>query len=174
MGAVGAMCPGTQCGRECAPVTPTITCYGTVHMPLKLHLIKCQHRHENSMQQICIEIIQHVGKWIFRKMAKSALAFYKRCKMDLLKSRTKLCGFQALLRYEDDSCNEFEEKKSMRQNYGQNIAPLWRQTKSVHKETDVLNMNFQRFLRTIFEILKMTLKMKTEFSKMLFWKCDFS
>ena len=28
MGAVGAMCPGTQCGRECAPVTPTITCYG--------------------------------------------------------------------------------------------------------------------------------------------------
>ena len=51
---------------------------------------------------------------------------------------------------------------------------VWRQTKSVHKETDVLNMNFQRFLRTIFEILKMTLKMKTEFSKMLFWKCDFS
>ena len=28
MGAVGAMCPGTQCGRECAPVTLTITCYG--------------------------------------------------------------------------------------------------------------------------------------------------
>ena len=37
------------------------------------------------MQQICIEIIQHVGKWIFRKMAKSTLAFYKRCRMDLLK-----------------------------------------------------------------------------------------
>ena len=126
------------------------------------------------MQQINTENTQQVGKWIFRKMAKSALAFYKRCKMDLLKSRTKLCGFQALLRYEDDSCNEFEEKKSMRQNYGQSIAPLWRQTKSVHKETDVLNMNFQRFLRTIFKILKMTLKMKTEFSKMLFWKCDFS
>ena len=26
----------------------------------------------------------------------------------------------------------------MRQNYGQNIASLWRRTKSVHKETDVL------------------------------------
>ena len=89
------------------------------------------------MQQINIENTQQVGKWIFRKMAKSALAFYKRCKMDLLKSRTKLCGFQALLRYEDDSCNEFEEKKSMRQNYGQSIAPLWRQTKSVHKETEI-------------------------------------
>ena len=31
--------------------------------------------------------------------------------MDLLKSRTTLCGFQTLLRYEDDSCNESEEKK---------------------------------------------------------------
>ena len=64
------------------------------------------------MQQINTENTQQVGKWIFRKMAKSALAFYKRCRMDLLKSRTTLCGFQALLRYEDDSCNEFEEKKA--------------------------------------------------------------
>ena len=60
---------------------------------------KYQLRHECSMQQINIENIQHVGKWIFRKMAKSTLAFYKRCRMDLLKSRTKLCSFQTLLRY---------------------------------------------------------------------------
>ena len=70
---------------------------------------KKQHqlRHECSMQQINIENIQHVGKWIFRKMAKSTLAFYKRCRMDLLKSRTTLCNFQTLLRYEDDSCMPF-------------------------------------------------------------------
>ena len=93
--------------------------------------------------------------------------------MDLLKSRTKLCGFQALLRYEDDSCNEFEEKKhetKLRTKYCTFVAA----DKICAQETDVLNMNFQRFLRTIFEILKMTLKMKTEFSKMLFLKCDFS
>ena len=58
-------------------------------MPLKLHLIKYQHRHENPLQQICREIVQRVGKWIFRKMAKSTLAFYTRCRMDSLKSRKK-------------------------------------------------------------------------------------
>ena len=58
-------------------------------MPLKLHLIKYQHRHENSLQQICREIVQRVGKWIFRKMAKSTLAFSTRCRMDWLKSRKK-------------------------------------------------------------------------------------
>ena len=68
---------------------------------------KYQLRHECSMQQINIENIQHVGKWIFREMVKFTLAFYKRCRMDLLKSRTKLCGFQTLLRYEDDSCMPF-------------------------------------------------------------------
>ena len=40
-------------------------------------------------------------------------------------------------------------------------------------ETDVLNMMFQRFLRTTLKILNMILKMKTDFSKMLFRKCDF-
>ena len=63
-------------------------------MPLKLHLIKYQHRHENSLQQICREIVQRVGKWIFRKMAKSTLAFSTRCRMDWLKSRKKPCSFQ--------------------------------------------------------------------------------
>ena len=63
-------------------------------MPLKLHLIKYQHRHENPLQQICREIVQRVGKWIFRKMAKSTLAFYTRCRMDSLKSRKKPCSFQ--------------------------------------------------------------------------------
>ena len=43
----------------------------------------------------------------------------------------------------------------------------------MHKETDVLNMKFQRFLRTILKILNMILKMKTDFSKMFFRKCDF-
>ena len=53
------------------------------------------------------------------------------------------------------------------------IVPLWRQTKSVHKETDVLNMKFQRFLRTILKILNMILKMKTDFSKCFFGNAIF-
>ena len=102
-------------------------------MPLKLHLIKYQHRHENSMQQICREIVQRVGKWIFRKMAKSTLAFSTRCRMDWLKSRKKPCSFQLSHCNQRLATSDLQLATCNLRTADWNLLPTWKTMKGKEK-----------------------------------------